>query len=166
MLKVYPQGLISKIADYIMMPCMYALQGSVSESPQRTHFWNNLKLTAEDVRFLETEGMVSVAADQKAISRWFFAVIPIFHMPIFGGWKEYVVVCPVVSQNAWFVGWIADDVIGVSQIPLTSGVRLLINNGSVQFFGVNEHGNQIYLEETGRGIVGKASVSHNTIPLR
>ena len=94
MIIVPNQGLLSKSADYCMIPVMYILQGNFRETPQRTHFWNNTKLTVSDIEILASELFVTVAGEPHAGRRW-FGPVPIFHMPIFGGWKKCIVIAPV-----------------------------------------------------------------------
>lgn len=93
-----------------------------------------------------------VEEDAAAVKRW-WAFLPIFHIPVLGGWKHFVVLEPKVPQDKWFVGWIAGDTIGISQIELSHRVRLLKGPSGVFFFGVNEHGDQISLQKAGEGVV-------------
>jgi hypothetical protein len=92
--------------------------------------------------------------------------LPIFHMPIFGGWREYVVIQPSnsVQHDGWHVGWIAKDVVGVSQITLNGPVRLLLGPNAVSFFGVDARGNQIPIIKVGTGRV-RIPCTHSQIPL-
>lgn len=158
-----PQSLLSKLGDYLMIPIMYILQGNFSETPQRTHRWNNKKYFSTDISFLATEMLVTVEADNLASSRW-LGLLPLFHIPVFGGWKKFVVLEPKVTQDEWYVGWIANDVIGISQIKLTDRVRVLRGPGVTQVFAINEHGQQIDLDVCGFGVVGKAA-QFKKIPL-
>lgn len=158
------QGVIGKVGDALMYPLMILLQGTWRESPQRTHRWNNQKLRPADIHHLENSVMVSIAGDARSRERWQYG-LPFFHMPIFGGWKQYIVLTPTSPQNEWYVGWIAGDVAGVSRIPLQESVRVLKGQYACQFFGINEHGEQITLAQTGDGIVGQAQAEHTHIPL-
>ncbi len=153
---VTPSTWCEVLGDILMTPVMYLLQGNFFESPQRTHFWNNTKLPIAELSWIDASMMVSVTSDRKAVRRW-FGLVPIFHMPIFGGWKEYVVVEPVVPQPEWYVGWIAGDVAGISHIQLNGQVRLLLGPGPAQFFGADGHGNQIPLRICGYGTLGTRS---------
>ena len=158
------QGVIGIVADYLMMPLMYLIQGTFKETAQRTHFWNNILLGAHVIRHLDDELLVSFEADKDAAPRW-LAFLPLFHIPVFGGWKQYVVLSPHSPQDRWFVGWVAGDLAGASRIPLVGPVRVLLGSTPVQFFGVNEHGNQIDIDCLGRGVVGKADIEHRNITL-
>lgn len=164
MITLKKQSRLSRLSDVLMIPVMYLLQGTVRESPQVTHYWNNVKFPATTFRHLDSEAMVSVSADVKAVPRWLL-LLPIFHMPILGGWKRFVVIEPVVPQDCWYVGWVPGDTAGVSQIKLTGGpVRLLQGGSHVFFFGINEHGEQIQIRQIGEGVVGKAGV-FSKVPL-
>jgi len=146
-----------------MLPLMYLLQGNVRELPQRTHRWNNLKVSLATLSFLEAKLMASCEADAVALPRW-LGFLPVFHLPIVGGWKQFVVIRPVSKQSVWFVGWVAGDTAGISQIPLRSSVRLLKGPGPAQFFGLDGQGSQIALQVCGDGVIGKAG-SYRHIPL-
>ncbi len=147
-----------------MTPVMYFLQWNICESPQRTHFWNNCKLSSDDVKDFISISVVTEMGDPKAIPRW-FGPIPIFHMPIFGGWKSFTVLEPVNEVTGeWYVGWIASDVAGISQIPLKNKVRLLTSPGSAQFFGIDKDGNHIELCIIGHGQIGEAG-EYAKVPL-
>jgi hypothetical protein len=89
------QGLVGKLGDALMYPLMILLQGTWKESPQRTHRWNNLKLRSADIHHLEDTQMVSIAGSTINKQRWLLG-LPLFHMPIIGGWNRYLVLTPVI----------------------------------------------------------------------
>lgn len=157
------QSLLSKIGDYLMLPVMYLLQGNVREVPQQTHFWNNKKYHAKNLTFLSSEMIVTVKNDEDATQRY-LGIIPIFHMPIIGGWKKFVVLAPRTQQDIWYIGWVAGDVIGISQIKLDDKVRVLRGPSIVQFFGINEHGQQIAIDLISEGKIGDAG-KYSQVPL-
>lgn len=164
MITIKKQSIQSKLADTLMIPVMYFLQGNLRESPQQTHFWNNCKLSTDDIKDFTRTSVVTEVGDPKAIPRW-FGPIPIFHMPIFGGWKTFTVLEPVNKEvDLWYVAWIASDVAGISQIPLKNSVRLLTSPGSAQFFGIDTDGNHIELHIVGHGQIGKAG-EFSQVPL-
>lgn len=147
---------LQKFGDVCMIPIMYFLQMNLFETPQRTHFWNNTKFPTASFHWLEADDLVSVPGDTAAVRRW-FGYVPIFHMPIFGGWKKYVVIAPTDPIAEWYVGWVAGDTAGVSNIKLSTPVRLLLGSGPAQFFGADKFGQQIKLKTIGFGEVGRRS---------
>ncbi len=161
---ITPQGLLGRLADYCMMPLMYVLQLSISEKPQRTHRWNNKKLHVSELHHFDNDAMVALAGSSDNTPRWLYG-LPIFHMPLLGGWDRYIVLAPTVTQDMWFAGWVAGDVAGVSRIPLSGPVRLLEGQYAAQFFGINEHGEQIRIVKIGEGLIGRAPREHQQIPL-
>lgn len=138
-----------------MVPIMYLLQGNVREVPQQTHFWNNNHLGNIDAFGLDADLFETVRSDPQATRRW-FGPVPLFHMAIFGGWKQFVVVTPKEKPEKWFVGWIVGDAFGLSKIPLSGPVRLGIGQAPAQFFGVTMDGRQIDIDIVGYGTIGKA----------
>jgi hypothetical protein len=157
------QTLLSRLGDYLMLPVMYLLQFPSLEIPQRTHFWNNTKYATINHRLFDESLLIVTKGNTDAVERW-WGMLPIFHMPLIGGWRDYVVLEPVVRQDQWFVGWIPRDVIGISQIPLQGAVRVLIGSGNTFFFGINEHGDQIELRQVGEGRVG-LKTEFSSLPL-
>ncbi len=161
-LRVRPLGLPARIADVLMIPIMYIVSGT-TEKPQRTHRWNNTKLAACDVEYLNLTDMVHCLgiSDAGCRFRWH---IPAFHTPIFGGWRDYVVLKPYEKEVEWHVGWIADDVVGVSRIKLRGPVRTLLGPGDGLFFGINARGVQVPIYLIGTGSIGKHNL-HEQVPL-
>jgi hypothetical protein len=152
-INVQPLGWFAHIADVLMLPIMYIVAGTVNETPQRTHRWNNTKLKPEQVMYLKDTMNVFCDGIQSAGVRFWFK-IPIFHIPLLGGWKDYVVLQPVDVNHEWYVGWLAHDVAGVSRIRVRGPVRVLLGPGSVSFFGINSEGDQLQLQEISRGKIG------------
>jgi hypothetical protein len=149
-----PLGWWVRFADWAMIPVMYFVSGTLSEAPQRTHCWNNKKLARPDAAYLWPLVMVHSAGILGSTERW-WRKMPIFHMPIFGGWKHYVVLEPLCSRGTpWHVGWIAHDVIGVSQIVAKGPVRVLLGSETVSHFGLNTDGTQVPVRKIGEGTIG------------
>jgi len=162
-LHLQPLGLLARVADILMVPIMHIVSLSI-EKPQRTHRWNNAKLTSADVEFLAEAGMVQCDGVPEEGPR-FRLGIPAFHVPIFGGWRNYVVLEPPNDHTQWHVGWVADDVIGVLQVKVRGPVRVLLGPGETSFFGVTSYvGMQMRLREIGRGRIGDRG-PHRRVPL-
>lgn len=149
------QGFIGKLGDTIMIPVMYLLQGNLNEVPQRTHRWNNMHLAAIDVQNFDADLVINAPADTSSVRRW-FCPIPIFHMPILGGWKKFVVIEPVENIRDWHIGWLVSDAFGLSKIPIEKSARLGIGPAPAQYFGVDSEGNQIAIKFVGEGEIGRA----------
>lgn len=119
--------------------------GDWAESPQRTHWWNNRRLTAAEVAQLNQTLMAKVRGDKTAVKRYFLRFFPLFHIPRLGGWRRYAVLVPEDDEVPWRVGWVAPDVAGISQIPVVGLVRVLRGPGDTKFFGVDQNGEQVQL---------------------
>jgi hypothetical protein len=91
--------------------------------------------------------------------------LPRFHIPCFGGWKKYIVLKPAQTlTEEWYVGWIAGQHIGVSRIPITDMVRVLIGPDDSTFFAVTQDGTQLPLQCTSEGEIGSGGL-YRWVPL-
>ena len=161
---VQPLGWLARIADILMVPLMYLMAGPLNEVPQRTHRWNNTKLSAEIIKDLSDSYVIYCKGDDRAVGRNGLLDLR-FHLPIIGGWKQYVVLCPFDANQDWYIGWRSTIDAGVSRIKLRGPVRMLLGPGDVTFFGLNaETSEQINIKETGRGCVGDKG-PYSQIPL-
>ena len=156
---IKPQGSVGRLADTLMVPAMYVLSGTIYEAPQRTHFWNNQKLSAAEVTpWLVRDLAVSVKGNPRASQPKLLGVLPLLHMPILGGWRDYVVLeCLLPEEDyPWHVGWMVDGgVAGVSCVALRSRfVRLLIGPAPTTFFALMPDGEQVKLTQAGEGVIG------------
>jgi hypothetical protein len=150
---VPPLGWLARLADWLMVPLMYLLSGTFKEVPQGGHRWNNLRLSRAVVENLDQAAMVHCPGinDKTFRSRWLF----LFHIPILGGWRNYVVLEPENPECVWHVGYIADDIVGVSRVRLLGRVRMLVGPGDVAFYGIDaETYQQIALKNVGKGRIG------------
>lgn len=126
------RGSLAILADGFMTKWVMPVFAKKGESPQLTHFWNNVHLKKSEVDHLDQTDMVACRGDpdaQPRVAWWDFR----FHL---GGWKKYVVLEPEISGDPWYVGWIVDTSAGVSQIPVYGRVRMLIGDKDVRFFGI------------------------------
>lgn len=147
---VPPRSWVAQRLDALLMPCMYILSGTFSETPMLTHRWNNVRLSAESIGHLDRRQMTLHAGirGERPRSRL------LFHLPILGGWRNYIVLAPQ-EHVSWHLGWITEDVIGVSQILLGGSVRALLGPGAVLFFGIQPDGAQLNVVDIGRGRIGE-----------
>lgn len=156
-IRIKTLGRLARLADQIMEPVMRfgAGKDAQDEAPQETHRWNNHHLDRSLIRLLDIhpKKLVSVCGDPDACRRGAFR----FHMPRFGGWRRYAVISPVPdsSLKPWYIGWISDEVFGVSRLPLYGPVRVLRGPQTTHFFGISSAGLQIRVQWFGEGEIGK-----------
>ena len=154
-IKVSPMGVWATLGDILMTPVMYLVSGTFQETPQRTHAWNVETFCPSSER-IPAQFLLPVLGKEN-VSQRFVAGFPLFHIPILGGWRDYVVLQPKESKSGWYVGWITEEkTIQVSKIPLSGRVRLLQGSQETLFFGVDkETGDLILLECIGSGRIGE-----------
>jgi hypothetical protein len=150
---VRPLGVFARFLDIIMVPCMYIVSGTYKEAPQQTHVWNNTKLSLGETTFLRKSDMVFCEGKPYAIKRM-WALDVRFHIPIMGGWRDYIVVSPA-SHESWHIGWVSADTASVSRIKVTGPIRMLLSSESISFFAISSrNGGQILLKKSGTGCIG------------
>lgn len=159
-----PEGVAGRIADSLMWPIMKILSGDLREVPQRTHFWNNKKLTKSEsssVRAVTGRGyFVNVPADLQSCSRGRIN----FHVPVLGGRKNYVVLTLPCSWEPWHLGWLTPDICGISLIPIVGEVRALQGPDKVTFFAIRPDGFLLPVIQWGCGRIGDGS-EYRHVPL-
>jgi len=161
-------GTWAKRADRLMVPIMRFLSGALHEEPQQTHRWNNRRLRQTEIELLDASLMVFQAGNPSAFKwRWKMG-LPIFHLPLLGGWKEYVVLrpsgLPAGYKESWHLGWHLVGLTGISRIKLMGPARALIGRGDVRFFAFDKDGQQIPLVAIGTGRIGDRSL-YSQLPL-
>ena len=147
-------GFWKKLADMLMVPIMYLISGTFAEKPQRTHAWNIQNFSVTQAQMLSEKEMVSVKGLRNQLKRHYGFL---FHMPIFGGWRHFVVIQPLDYQGVWHVGWQQKNV-QISILPLVGPVRLLVGSSDVKFFGINSQGCQIPIQQIGTGKIGDRGI--------
>lgn len=154
-LVVKPVGILARLADTLMVPVMFLVSGTWSEAPQETHFWNNRRLKPSEAESLDPSIMARCAGkyDPSVMQgRWLF----LFHIPLLGGWRNYVVLKPIEPRGNWYVGYLTGDLAKISRIPIAGPARMLIGSGDVSFFAIDAaSGEQMPLTEIGVGRIGK-----------
>ena len=164
--EVTPLSLWEEMLDFLWIPSMYLASGTVCEVPQQTHPWNRRSLSYEERLSLNPDLNHHEPGDNEAASPWLLGFIPRFHLPIIGGWRNYVVIKPVQqNMSHWYVGWVNAGACGVSRLPLTGPVRLLIGPENTDFIGLDEDGFQIKVKKTGKGRIGTGG-RYAHLPLR
>ena len=147
--------------DLLFIPIMVFLRGFSLDSLQKTHIWNHkyYKKTLSNDLFLTVLGSDTSNIKQKNYSR---LLAWLFHAPIFGGWKHYVVIKPVENSKKWFIGWKDEQKTQISLLPLTGPVKMLVGpkGQQINFFGIDSNQNQIMLEKVDCGIQGDLKYKH------
>lgn len=159
---IKPIGFWATLGDILMFPIMWLFVG-LREAPQRTHVWNNRRFSPEETSLLDQTHMVMCREDNQAQERGKIQA----HLPTWmGGWRNYVVVTPKDFSGTWYIGWMAGDKFaGISLIPLTGSVRVLIGPDPVGFFALDANGVQIPIRKVGEGQIGVRS-RFSWMPLR
>lgn len=114
---------------------------------QETHPWHvkkykwqgkGLKINGDDKRAIFS---------QSGISKY----LGLYHMPIFGGLKRYVVIKADNFNKYWNVGW--DDHVQILKI-YDSSVKLLVGKEGFNAYGLGDNGKSLKLRIIGFGKLG------------
>src|SRR3989344_2971022 len=158
MITITPYSQRSRFLDACIEPFMRLMSGAPGECAQCTHVWNLRALTADELGSLTDNLMLTVVGSHRGTIRTYRGGL--FHLRLLGGWKEYVVIEPVVPLTEWYIGFLRDDIYEkssyVSLLTLMGPVRMLKapEGVRVRFFGVDAYGAQIQLNMVGEGRIG------------
>lgn len=154
-----------RILDYLLTPVMYILGGCKMDSIQKTHGYHakNINVILDNCKTIEITGDDTSRFKN---SRGFINNRGYFHMPIFGGWKSYVILENTEFSNAWFVGWKTPSFYQVSRLKISTPLVKLLKGRKGDksiFFGFDLNGNQIKLKKVADGTLGDNKFSN--VPL-
>ncbi|MFZ3301804.1 MAG: hypothetical protein WA152_03775 [Microgenomates group bacterium] len=133
--------------DLFLRPLMYLLQGNFSEIPQETHPWHVKRFTWKE------KGVLIEGNDRE--SRFGQSGLPkrfgLFHMPILGGLKKYVILENKNYINYWNVGW--NDQIQKLKI-YDNRIKLLVGKEDFDAFGLSDNKTEVNLKIIDFGKIG------------
>jgi hypothetical protein len=172
MIKVRELPRSASIADQIMWPLMFVLGGMKRDSIQETHFWHNQPIAKSDIDPLLS--VVVVGDDERTrvkTNRVF--PLPMFHMPILGGWRNYVVLHVQSDVSYWHIGWIhRASPPGSRLLETVHRLRILDRRVKVltqsvgfitEYFAIGPQGEQLPLRIVDHGVLG--DMKHPSIRL-
>lgn len=165
MIKIESYWLPLRLLDILLYPIMCLLIGGKNDSPQRTHRWNYRLLTKAETDYIDTNKAVTMMPVSASPVYW--CGLPVHHLTIFMGWKEYVVLSPQIatsSESVWYVGWLREDNKAVSKLALEGPVRMLLGPQTVSFFALDSGGQQLPLNAVARGRIGQMG-PYSRLPL-
>src|SRR5262245_52424890 len=102
MKRIQPISPVLRAVDYVLTPAMFVVAGCRLDSIQETHFWHCQKV---DQSTLDVAHVVRIIGDDSSRFSNRLFPFPLFHSPIFGGWRNYVVF-EVESMVPWHIGWV------------------------------------------------------------
>lgn len=157
-LKVRPQGSFGRWLDARFEKIMRFVLGVPKEATQRTHRWNNHHLKEERVAHLHSSLMVRHEGDPTARKLPPVTILAgaVSHLTRFGGWQRYLALAPRgLGADAWYIGWRWNGGAGVSRVPNTTPVRVLVGPGVTEWFAIRvSDTTQIPLIKIGEGKIG------------
>lgn len=164
-MKAKPVHAPLRLLDLAMSPLMRLISIAPLERPQESHAWHAQKFSADDIASIAIEKCIVVEGDDSSPIKSGFG--PLFHMPLFGGWKNYIVLEVDAGIDTWHVGWIVRDAktkdivrAELQKLPLhEQRVRMLIgpSGRETTFCAFNIQGKQLNISCVGQGRVGDGS---------
>ena len=151
-----------RFGDLLLSPIMFMLGGFKKDSIQRTHFWHSQPI---DPNVIDHQLSVTLAGDDPSsvLTNRVFP-FPLFHAPIFGGWRNYAVLRVESAVPCWHVGWIHHACTAGSR-PRAHVQSLRIRDREIkvltqpegfvtEYFAIGSLGNQLPLKCVDRGVLG------------
>jgi hypothetical protein len=140
-----------KILDTLLYPIMFAFNGFNKTDVQKTHPWH-IKSFNKSLLSSKNTTLIKGKDTSKVKDVWF----GLFHMPIFGGWKNYVVLEPINYKGVWFLGWSTQKHTQLNKIPISGAIKALEGpkGNTTYFFAIDKNKNFIELKVVARGKIG------------
>lgn len=159
-LKPRPLSRWAQLGDVALWPIMYLACGGRATGfrtgdIQNTHPWHCQRV---DATVLDADQLLRVMAPTTKSMR---RIRPFFHLPLLGGWHQYVVV--QADAPRYHIGWAIPTVDGeryrmaqLNRLPLDGPVKMLRAGDApwVDLFAVDEPGRQRPLKCIGEGRLG------------
>jgi hypothetical protein len=163
MIKVKELPISASIADHTMWPLMFVLGGWRRDSVHETHCWHNQVIDKSEINS-SLSVVVTGDDDRTGVKTNHVLPLPLFHIPILGGWRNYVVLQVQSDARYWHVGWIHRACTPGSRL-LATVQRLRIVDRKVkvltqavgfvtEFFALDPVGGQLPLSVVDNGILG------------
>ena len=164
-MKPQPFSQLLRVLDYLMVPLMWVVSCAPFERPQESHLWHAQRLNLEAIDNIDVKSSITLRGNDtsKIINGSGLS----FHVPLIGGWRNYIVLEVQPDISKWHIGWVVRNFTTgeivrseLHKLPLTKKrVRMLIGTPTriTMFFAVDTDGNQLPLKVTGRGSMGDGS---------
>lgn len=146
-MKVSILNIIFSFFDLILRPIMFLLQGNFRESPQETHPWHVKRFVWKKKGILIKGNDHESRFGQSGLSKRF----GLFHMPILGGLKKYVILENSNYNNYWNIGW--NDQIQKLRIH-DKRVKLLVGKENFDAHGLSDNKEEVELKIIDFGKIG------------
>lgn len=158
-MKIRSVSIFFRTLDHVLIPLMWILSGGKNDSIQESHLWHMQAFDPQEVP--ENIGIEIRGDDTSQFPNKSFGLL---HVPLFGGWKKYVVLEAIGFSKYWHIGW---KILykNSSQKPLCQMQKLRIYSPYIKvlkgipdgkriFFGINEKGEFIRLQKIGESELG------------
>lgn len=152
---VHKLNFIFRFFDFLLWPCMWILGGFVFPV-QETHPWHVKKWNWKSVGVNILGNDSRALFGQSGISKYF----GIYHMPIFGGLKKYVVLENNNFKKYWNIGW--NGRIQILKI-YEPKIALLAGKEGYKAFAISDDSNETKLKIIAFGELGDGK--YNSIRL-
>jgi hypothetical protein len=162
-IEIRPVPAYLRLVDYLLFPLMALLSGFNLDSVQETHTYHTQPVNPrliDDSLALEVPGAnASRFKNHGRITSHF----GLFHVPILGGWRDYIVL-EASSTGPWHVGWkLCDQYSGdillceVHRLPISDAQIKVLESPSgtiLYLFACTPDGVQIPIRLVGEGTIG------------
>lgn len=144
MTKVPKVNIIFRFIDFLLSPIMWIL-GGFTFPLQETHYWHIRKWDWKDTKSLV------VKEKDKSAKFGHEAPFGLFHMPLLGGLKRYVVIEATGFDKYWYSGWEGQ----IHCLKLRQNrIMMMVGKHGFIMYGLGDNGKSLNLKIVGYGNLG------------
>lgn len=157
-------NVIYRVFDYVLLPFMVILGGFKKDVVQQTHAWHCKNIDPKKIDLTKSVEVKGSDSSKYENTGGIFKHLGLFHMPIFGGWKNYIVL--ESKESPWYVGWLSCEFSQLHCLPIKGNkVKVLTGKKGTKtlFFGVNQNVEQVIIKSVAEGKLGDGEF--NKVPL-
>lgn len=142
-IEILPVKKHEQILDAVLYPMMWIGANFGQDSIQHTHPWHTRKLTDLEVEYINPELNLYIEGSEQVNT--LNKRNPLFHLPLLGGWKNYVVIeNPLYNEELiipWHIGWIYNNQAEIHKLPIQSAhIKMLTGpmGHTTTFFAISD----------------------------
>lgn len=149
--KIPETNILTDTLDLILAPFMWFLNG-FKYPLQETHKWHVESL---DNFKLDSKKALNITKTDKTAKYSHGSPFGLFHMPIFGGLTNYIVVQASGYKKHWHIIWGGENGFQIHKLAIRDNkLKLLVGRGGYKLYGIDDRKKFLKLKMIGHGKIG------------